>query len=69
MTLFCKDWLLQQHNVCFIIRPWRLAGQSDCDGQPAKNDPQDIAENSHDLPLSDSGRCLACPASLFCQTS
>ena len=24
MTLFCKDWLLQQHNVCFIIRPWRL---------------------------------------------
>ena len=19
MTLFCKDWLLQQHNVCFIF--------------------------------------------------
>ena len=28
--LLCKDWLLQQHNVCFIIRPWRLAGQSNC---------------------------------------
>jgi len=24
MTLFCKDWLLQQHNVCFIIRPGGL---------------------------------------------
>ena len=30
MTLFCKDWPLRQHNVCFIIRPWRLAGQSNC---------------------------------------
>ena len=24
------DELLHTHNVCFIIRPWRLAGQSNC---------------------------------------